>query len=239
MLILRLNTGESVVRDRSRCLACGSELKWFELIPIFSFLIQIGRCRTCKSRISWQYPIVELAAALIFYALYLKWLAVWPPNIPLFLWWLAFWSIFLTLAIYDFHHKILPDVLVYSLGVIAVLGGAVFSKKDFWTALAIGMLFFLFFAGLWLVSKGKWMGLGDAKLFFIVGVFFGWPLAPEAMFFSFWLGAIISGIAIFFKRSLNLKSEIPFGPYIFLGSIIAFFWGDLIFSWYLKIIFNL
>lgn len=239
VVIFRLNTSESIVKGRSRCLACGAELKWFELIPVFSFLVQAGRCRTCKSKISRQYPIVELSAALIFYAVYIKWLVVWPPNVPLFLWWLVFWSIFLTLAVYDFYHKILPDVLVYSLGILAVLGGVVFLEKDFWPALAIGALFFLFFAGLWLVSKGKWMGLGDAKLFFSVGVFFGWPLALAAMFFSFWLGAIISGIAAIFKRSLNLKSEIPFGPFIFFGSIIAFFWGDLIFSWYLKIIFSL
>ena len=239
VVIFRLNTGESIVEGRSRCPACGAKLKWFELIPVFSFLFLIGRCRTCESKISWQYPLVELAAALIFYGAYFKWLAVWPPNVPLFLWWLVFWSVFLTLAIYDFYHKILPDVLVYSLGVIAVLGAAVFSKKDFWPALVAGALFFLFFAGLWLISRGKWIGLGDAKLFFSVGVFFGWPLALGAMFFSFWLGAIISGIAVFFKRSLNLKSEIPFGPFIFLGSIIAFFWGDFAFSWYLKIIFNL
>ena len=223
VVIFRLNTGESVVKGRSRCLACGAELKWFELIPVLSFLFQAGRCRTCQSKISRQYPIMELAAALIFYALYLKWLAVWPLNISVFMWWLIFWSVFLALAVYDFYHKILPDILVYLLGVLAVLGGAIFFKKDFWLALAIGALFFLFFAGLWLVSKGKWMGLGDAKLFFSVGVFFGWPLALAAMFFSFWFGAIISGIIAFFKRSLNLKSEVPFGPFIFLGAITAFF----------------
>lgn len=241
VVILRLNTGESAMAGRSRCFACGTKLKWFELVPLLSFVWLCGRCRTCGSRISWQYPLVELCSGIIFYAAYAKWLVaapdfsgvIWSASL---LWVFAFWSVFLVSAIYDLRHKILPDQNTYLLIIIALLGVMVFDRGRIVQSVAIGGALFLFFASLWLVSRGRWMGFGDAKLFFGAGVFLGWPQALLALFFSFWIGAIISIAIAIWRKTLNLKSEIPFAPFIFLGSFVAFLWGNAVYLWYLNLL---
>ncbi len=226
---------------RSRCFACGAKLKWFELIPLLSFVMLRGRCGTCGSRISSQYPLVELATGAIFYAAYAKWLIsapdfsgiIWPVSL---LWVFAFWSVFLVSAVYDLRHKILPDQNTYLLIIIALLGVIIFDRERLLQSVAVGGVLFLFFASLWLISRGRWMGFGDAKLFFGAGVFLGWPQALLALFFSFWIGAIISVAVAIWRRTLNLKSEIPFAPFIFLGSFIAFLCGNVIYLWYLNLL---
>ncbi|MBI5045969.1 MAG: prepilin peptidase [Candidatus Niyogibacteria bacterium] len=241
VVILRLNTGESAMTGRSRCFSCGAQLQWFDLVPLLSFLWLRGKCRTCGSRISCQYPLVELSTGLVFYAIYFKWM-VFAANFSgvmgamFFLWGFAFWSIFLVSAVYDLRHKILPDQNTYLLIIIALLGIIIFDRERLWPSVAIGGALFLFFAGLWFISRGRWMGFGDAKLFFGAGLFLGWPQALLALFFSFWIGAIISIAVALWRKKLNLKSEIPFAPFIFLGSFIAFLWGDAIYFWHLNLL---
>lgn len=239
VVVLRLNTNESFVRSRSKCYSCATELKWYELLPIISFIMLHGRCRSCRTKISIQYPIVEALTALIFYFSYLKWLnlyafGVWDVGILLL--WFVFWAIFIVIIVYDIRHKIIPDKLSYLLACVGILGALIYYLDIFWTSFFVGVTLFMFFAFLWFVSHGKWMGLGDAKLFFGVGIFLGWPIGFLALLLSFWVGALVGGLLLAVKKRITLKTEIPFAPFIFSGALIAFFWGNKIFEWYLFMI---
>lgn len=124
VVIYRYNTGMSVVSGRSRCLTCAHTLRWFELIPVVSFVIQAGRCRECHSRLSWQYPAVELLTGLIFLRVF-QVVGGNAHNLELAFWWLVF-SILIVITIYDLRHKIIPDGLVGLLAGLAVLQWLIF-----------------------------------------------------------------------------------------------------------------
>ena len=225
VVILRYDTGESIIRNRSRCFSCGKRLNWYELIPIVSFVVQKGRCRNCKNKISIQYPLVELLTGFLFLAVFLK------LGYSLITgYWLLITSLLIIIAVYDLKHQVIPDKFVYLFNFFAFLNlfrisNFEFRIYDFIT----GLIFFGFFALIWLVSRGNWMGLGDAKLSLGIGWLLGLFKGILALLFSFWTGAL-AGIFLlfFFKREYNLKSRIPFGPFLILGIIIAFFFGDAI-----------
>lgn len=235
VVILRLNTNESFVNSRSKCYSCATELKWYELVPLISFIILRGKCRSCRTKISIQYPIVELLTALIFYFSYLKWFDshtfnIW--NVGILILWFVFWSIFIVITVYDLRHKIIPDNLSYLLVGVSMLATLLYYFDVFWTSLFLGVTLFIFFAFLWFVSHGKWMGLGDAKLFFGIGIFLGWPIGFLALLLSFWIGALVGGLLLLVQKRTTLKTEIPFAPFIFAGSIVSFLWGGMILEWY-------
>ncbi|QQG46146.1 MAG: prepilin peptidase [Candidatus Niyogibacteria bacterium] len=249
VLVYRLNTGEPIMFSRSRCFSCGQNLKWFELIPVFSFLFLKGRCRVCGSKISWQYPLVELASGFLFLILY-----VYIPSGPSPTWtsWaiaaLFFWLLFV-ISVYDLRHKIIPNNLVY-LSTAAVALFLIIGNLDFienWKLLiehfAAGIGLFAFFGGLWFISRGRWMGFGDAKMAFALGLFLGWPETLAAFFFSFWIGAFFGLILAFYNYKLKAKSykllsgtQVPFAPFIFLGGLAAYLWADAIIFWYLSLL---
>lgn len=222
---------------RSKCFSCGGTLAWHELIPLFSFVFQKGRCNACKSAISWQYPIVELSTGVVFLALFVKFFIVGKvfgevthTGVFYFLYALFISGLSIIISAYDFRHQIIPNDFVYALNALAFAGlfaGMRFNMPAFIT----GVAFFLFFWVLWFVSQGRWMGFGDAT--FALGL--GWLLGPaqgiSALFLAFWSGAIVGillvGIsntrALFLPRkSFTLKSEIPFGPFLAFGACISF-----------------
>ena len=231
VLVLRLNTGESVIKGGSRCLNCGFSLRWFELIPVFSFFFQQGRCRHCASRISWQYPIVEFFTGIIFLLIGF--------NILL----LGFFSLLLAISVYDIRHKIVPNQFVYPLIVIAVLFSILilFQTTNYklqtinpasladgyklFSELLTGVGAFVFFAALWAISRGRWMGLGDAKVAFAMGIFLGWPLVLVALLFAFWVAAIW-GIFWLLLGHYSRKTQIPFAPFLTLGIFFSFLVGE-------------
>jgi len=218
VVILRYNTGESLFRRGSRCFVCAKRLKWYELIPIFSFLIQKGRCRECGSRISIQYPVIEIMTGLLF--LVVTWKLGFQVEAELLFGWLIV-SLLIIIAVYDFRHKIIPNAFVYSFIILAFLN--LFRISEIWPNFLAGVAFFSFFALLWAVSKGKWMGFGDAKL--ALGL--GWLLGAEktiwAFLFSFWLGGIVSIFLLILNRKTTMKSKIPFGPFLIVGALLALF----------------
>jgi len=279
VVILRYNTGESIIRSNSRCLNCGKQLFWYELIPILSFLIQKGHCRKCHSKISWQYPIVETITGIVFVLIFWK---VWnlgiatafggvPPQggriwnlfgiwdlgfgnlLSLLLatgYWLLIASLLIVISVYDIRHQIIPNKFVYTLIILSLV--SIFLDFGHWdlfrnwdleirnsallSRILSGIGFFVFFALLWLVSRGHWMGLGDAK----IALASGWLLGPIggliAFFMSFWLGAIFSVfLLIFAPKKFKLESRIPFGPFLALGTLIAFLFGNNILQIYLNI----
>ena len=249
VVIYRFNTGKSIVKGRSICMSCNKKLRWFELIPIFSWLIQSGKCRRCASYISHQYPLVEFFTGLVFVLLTYK---LWPMlylSYNAFMVYLVFYmfvfSLLIVITVYDIRHKIIPNKLVYIFIFTSLLSlfftfsstSIVFTLPSLSSVLS-GPILALPFAFIWLISKGKWMGLGDSKL--ILGI--GWLLSPLAAFtalvLSFWIGAIISLIIMFFpsKRygfkieKINMKTEIPFAPFLIFGALITFLFNINIIS---------
>jgi leader peptidase (prepilin peptidase)/N-methyltransferase len=235
VVILRYHTGQSVFRARSHCFSCGKTLSWRELIPIFSFLIQKGRCRKCGSKISVQYPVVELVTGLVFAAALIKISNFQFLTFDQFSGFLLFkllfyWAVFsllVVIAVYDIRHQIIPDLFVWlfnALALFMVSGIFDFGNKNPLGRLAIGAALFFFFALLWLISRGRWMGFGDAKLALGLGWFSGFPGAVWGFLFSFWLGALFSVFLLILKKGkITMKSEIPFAPFLVLGFLIAFF----------------
>ncbi|HAS80775.1 MAG: Type 4 prepilin-like protein leader peptide-processing enzyme [Candidatus Nomurabacteria bacterium GW2011_GWE1_32_28] len=231
VVILRFNTGRSF-NGRSGCMTCQKKLSWYELIPLFSFLFIKGKCLGCKSKISIQYPIVELITGLIFAGIFLKFQDIFYLNTLVFsisyAYYAVMFSVLLIIAVYDFKHKIIPDIFSLIFGIVTFVGLFFFSNYLFYphipTVLELlsGLFLALPFAFLWLVSKGTWMGLGDAKLSLGLGWLLGYSRILSGAVVAFWSGAIVGLILIVFSKKNGLKTEIPFAPFLVLGVFIAF-----------------
>ncbi|PIQ70141.1 MAG: prepilin peptidase [Candidatus Tagabacteria bacterium CG_4_8_14_3_um_filter_41_8] len=231
VVIKRYNTGESIIYSDSRCLACGKKLSWSELIPICSFLLQKGKCRGCHSKISRQYPLVEFLTGLLFLSIFLKF---FPDIILVIFYWIAA-SLLIIISVYDFYHQIIPDKIVYLL-IFLALGYWFFIGNAALSGFLAGLSFFLFFFLLWISSRGRSMGLGDSKIALAAGWILGFENGIIAILFSFWIGAILGVFLLLFSRkTFTLKSRIPFGPFLSLGIIIAFLFGESIIKAYFNI----
>lgn len=233
VVILRYGTGMRISKGRSKCFACDKTLSWYELLPVASFAMQKGRCRGCSTRISWQYPLVELLTALALPIAYLYSPSAFSPlvNAGAFILLAILLCFYVVIAVYDMRLKIIPDFFSYGAAVVALLSIALQSYAlggiDF-TQVVAGPILYGFFAFFWVISKGKWMGLGDAKLALSIGWFLGLSAGIAAILFAFWIGAVLSLGLIFLQRlnvakgRLGMKSEIPFGPFILIGFLVAF-----------------
>ncbi len=240
VVILRFNTGRGI-GGRSGCSVCGAQLRWFELLPIVSFLIQRGRCRSCQSKLSWQYPLVELLTGALFVAVWY----LFAPSVLFFMLYATIWSLLVVMLVYDIHHKIIPDAFVYAFCALSLL--TIFLRGDatLWGLLA-GPLCAAPFALLWLISRGAWMGFGDAKLALGIGWLLGLVPAFSALILSFWTGACISVGIMLWERlrtphsalsgahgRFTMKSEVPFAPFLILGTALVFFFDYDILAWLL------
>jgi leader peptidase (prepilin peptidase)/N-methyltransferase len=226
---LRFNTGVGI-GGRSKCMSCGNTLTWKELIPLFSFLVQKGSCKKCKTKISWQYPLVEFIAGAIFVIIFF----VYPPfdieSAIHTLLYVIITCILLVISVYDIKHKIIPDQFSYTFSALAVLtlfvgGSSMWHIPDFWQLIA-GPLLASPFALIWLVSRGTWMGLGDAKLMLGIGWLLGISAGINAIIISFWIASIVSVIWLLFTyKKFKPRTEIPFGPYLILGMYLVLLFG--------------
>lgn len=214
-------------------MSCMSKLTWYELIPVISFLGLMGRCKSCKAKISIQYPIVELLTGLIFSALFLKFQDIFFYGTPLvfsftYAYYAVAFSLLLVIAVYDIRHKIIPDMLAFVLGIISFFGLFFFNSSGFYPHLpsllgfSSGLLIALPFALFWLVSAGAWMGLGDAKLAISLGWLLGLSRALSGVVVGVWIGAVVGIALLIFSKKHGMKSEIPFAPYLAIGALLAF-----------------
>ena len=244
VVIYRFNTGRTIVKGRSICMTCNRTLRWYELIPILSYVMQSGKCLRCKEVISHQYPIVEFVTGLVFVLIAYHFLPAlyFVPLSYLFLvtYFVFIFSILIVISVYDIRHKVIPDKLVLVFIIASFLSifinhmsvGQLFIHPNLSYILA-GPILASPFALLWLLSRGKWMGLGDAKLMLGIGWMLGLSLGIASIILSFWIGAVISLLVMFAsKKKINMKSEIPFAPFLIIGALIVFLFSLDIFKLY-------
>jgi leader peptidase (prepilin peptidase)/N-methyltransferase len=231
----RYNTGKTL-GGRSMCFTCGKTLHWHELVPIASYIVQRGKCRGCKARISAQYPIVEALTGLMFALLYARFLYLLPANTLLFTILFTYaaimWSLALVIAVYDIRHTIIPERLVWLLAALSFISVFIFSGDALVLHLpsvfdaAAGIILAIPFALLWYFSGGRLMGLGDAKLIVGLGYMMSLARGIAALTISFWIGAVVSLLLlVLIKGRYTMKSEVPFGPFLVLGFFIVYLLG--------------
>lgn len=233
--IYRIPREESIVFPSSHCPNCGANLKWYDLLPVFSFIVQRGKCRYCGEKVSPQYPIIELLNSIIYLIIYIKF------GFALeFFFYAIIFSLLIVITIIDLQHMIIPDILVVLiLGITIIykiLSYILYSKSpellySIGGLVLSGTLFILII----IVSKGG-MGGGDVTLIGVLGFILGIKKIFLTIFLSFLLGAIISVFLLIMKIK-GRKDPIPFGPFIILGFFIVVFWGEKLISWYVSLLF--
>lgn len=232
--VLILRHSERGLTGRSSCPSCGRTLEWFELVPVLSWLVLRGKCRTCRARISIQYPLVELLTAAGF-------LVVGLAPVPFLerVLGAGIVALLIVIAVYDLYHTIIPDRWSYAVAALALLTAFLFVPDFSVLHLAAGPLVALPLFCMWFFSKGTWMGLGDAKLALAIGWLLGALEGYVALGLAFALGALV-GVFILLPlphiartlqragitaagaaRGFTMKSEIPFGPFLICALAIV------------------
>jgi len=239
-IIYSLEQGAKFVVHRSRCPKCKRKLRPQDLIPVVSFFLLKGKCRYCKKSISFQYPLVELATGCLFLLIthYLLLTTSFDLNLLFTIYYLLISCFLIIIFVYDLKHFIIPDKIIYPAiiaSIIWYLASSIFfdfyTKYEILNTMCSAFVAGGFFLAIVLASKGKWMGVGDIKLAFFMGLFLGFPNIIVALFSAFLIGAIIGlGLIIFNKKTF--KSEVPFGPFLVIGTFIAMFWSNQIINWY-------
>jgi leader peptidase (prepilin peptidase)/N-methyltransferase len=217
----RLPRGESLIKPRSKCPGCQTQLKAYDNIPLFSWLVLRGRCRGCGERISARYPVVEAVTA----ALYVAVVAVKLDDALQVALGLALVTFLVPIAVIDLDLKRIPNALTGPAAVVAVVLGAIFAPSYLPEQLIAGAGALLFFFLPALVHK-KGMGMGDVKLAGVLGLYLGRAVAP-ALFFALILG-VVAGTAIIAMKGVSegRRAKVPFGPFMAVGALIAFFVGS-------------
>jgi len=257
VLILRYELGGTVfgrqLKGRSHCPHCHKTLSWYELIPIVSFVIQLGKCRSCGEKISFQYPLLEIMAGII--------VATVPQILgvtPLAFVWVAALLVLLVISFIDARHYVIPDALTVIIALLGIAATTIIAMGDvpFFTLIPgtfLGDYAFVFsftnnpwllrlsaafvggafFSSIILLSRGKAMGWGDAKLIAAVGLLVGWPDILLVIMMAFIAGAIV-GVTMLVGKKKRFKDALPFGPFIAFGVIMVVYFGYDIISLYFR-----
>lgn len=225
-LIWRIYVRRSVVKGRSICPECKHVLVAKDLVPLLSFVWQQGRCRYCHERISWQYPLVELATAAAFAAL----VATFGLTLVT-AWYAVVLCLLLIIFVLDFRYSIIPDSVSLPLLVVGALSlwTTGLPGTDLLIGVGVGGGFFLL---QWVVSRGKWIGDGDIRLGAAMGAILGWKLLLVALFLAYVVGALV-GLVLLAKRKKTMESKIPFGTFLAAATLVCLFWGQQLVTWYL------
>jgi leader peptidase (prepilin peptidase) / N-methyltransferase len=237
VVIHRVPAGESVVRPRSRCPGCGTEIAARDNIPVLSWLLLRGRCRSCGEPISVRYPLVELLTAAVFAVLTISIGVDWALPAYLYL-----GAVGIALGAIDLDTKRLPNVLTlpsYAVGgglllLPAVADGAWDAYLTAWLGAAALFAFYL----LLVLVYPAGMGLGDVKLAGVLGLYLGWlgwGVLVVGGFLGFLLGALV-GAGLMLASRAGRKTKIPFGPYMLVGALLAIVWGPSLWDRYLDLL---
>jgi len=235
VVIYRLPRGESLWSPPSHCPECKNPILWYDNIPLLSFLLLGGRCRSCKTPISPRYPLVEGICAVFFYLIFRQ---KYPVILNLFslsalIKNILFVSILIPVFFIDLEHQIIPDSLSY----ILVISGILLSTLQghpltslIGAGIGAGLFFLILYLSLIFLHQPG-MGMGDVKLAAGIGAFTGWKMALLSFFLSFFIGAVVAGVLVLFHLK-GMKDKIPFGPFLVSGALISLFLGDKIIGLY-------
>lgn len=224
VLIDRSAKNESVIMGRSYCDHCHHSLFWYDLIPVLSFIFLRRKCRYCKSIISWQYPLVELATSLLFiFTLFV--VRFDPTKLYKFLFHLALFSGLLVIFVADLKYRIIPDNILIFLFIVTLIYQILYFPELLLNSFIAGIIMFIFFLLLVVVTSGRGMGMGDVKYSFFMGFLLGYPKISIAFYLSFLTGALLSLILVLIGRK-SMKSTIAFGPFMVVATFISYIYGS-------------
>jgi prepilin signal peptidase PulO-like enzyme (type II secretory pathway) len=234
VLIDRIPRDESVVKGRSHCDKCKHILAPYDLIPLLSYILLAGRCRYCKTKLSFQYPLVEFITGMIFVFIYIYIINTSNSNFLILnsyflilnsIYILIIMSSLLVIFITDLKYRIIPDqILIFDLPLIfiyLIINNYSLIINHFLSGFALFLLFLL----LVLITRGKGMGFGDVKFAFVMGFLLGFPKIIVAFYLSFLTGAFFS-IILILVRHKRMKDAIPFGPFLAASTAISMLYGD-------------
>lgn len=223
--IYRIPKQENIVKIRSHCMNCGYQLRWYDLVPVFSYLCLGGKCRSCKQKISVQYPVIELLNGVLYCIVF----AVYGISVEALLYALLA-SALIALSVIDFRTYEIPvgiNVFILALGLIRIVTDYVE-----WPDYAVGFLIvsgFLYIVHL--VTKGRGIGGGDIKLMAVSGLLLGW----KQILLAFVLGCIIGSVIHIARMKIGGQGHVlAFGPYLSMGIMISALAGDWMIAWYLS-----
>ena len=244
-LIWRLHEKKTIL-GRSMCLRCRKQIVWYDNIPLLSFIILRGKCRHCGKKISWQYPAVEFITGVLFTIAFLINFSAqggsalgWQFSIFKLLtfnfllsiikdWFII--SIMTVIFIYDLRWYLILDVITLPACLIVFILNLLLGFN--WQNLLIsGIIGGSFFLLQFIISRGKWIGGGDIRLGFLIGLALGWPMILTALYAAYISGSII-GICLLASKRKKFGSKIPFGVFLATATVIVLFWGDLLVRWY-------
>ena len=222
--IYRIPKKEDIVFERSHCMSCGNVLKWYELIPLFSFIVQGGKCRNCKTKLSAQYPLIELLSGLIYVWIFMA--KGFQPESILFC---ICASVLIVISVIDWRTYEIPfgcNIIIGILGIVRV-----FLNLAHWYDYVIG---FFAVSGLFLIiywiTKGRGIGGGDIKLMAAAGLLLGW----QNILLSLMIGSIAGSVIHLALMKIQGKDRVlAFGPYLAFGIFISMLYGNDIITWYL------
>lgn len=247
VVVYRLKVAEDLVFSRSHCPHCKKIIRWYDNIPVVSFILLKFQCRECKKKISWQYPAVEMLTGLLFALCGAYFFNIYEPSSWSYaIYVLGIISALIAIFAYDFLYLEIPDMVLWPAVVWAISFGLFFSWNhagakaeqipDFSIfSMALGASFgFAFFFFLSKISHEKWMGMGDAYLAILLGLVLGWPQILLALFLAFLIGSIY-GIILIATGKYTLKSQVPFAPFLVFGTMITMFFYEPIIDWYLRL----
>lgn len=223
--IYRLPQKENIAKVRSHCMNCGYQLRWYDLVPVFSYLCLRGRCRNCKEKISIQYPVIEALNGVLYCIIF----AEYGFSIETLLYALLF-SALITLSVIDFRTYEIPlgiNIFILALGLVRVV-----TDYTNWLGYAIGLFCVSGFLYLiYLVTKGRGIGGGDIKLMAVCGLLLGWKL----VILSFVLGCIIGSVIHLIRMKVSGEGHVlAMGPYLAVGVMISTLYGERLIHWYLS-----
>jgi len=232
VLVDRIPRLETVIKGRSHCEFCKKELKWFDLIPVLSFLSTRGKCRYCRKTLSLLYPTIEITTGAMFALTYLFVIFNFQFSIFNLSYYLFVISSFIVIFFTDLKSGIIPDRIILSAIIVSFIYSLFINPQSFIVNLICGIGAFLFFIIISvvfsLITKKDAMGGGDIKLAFLLGFVLGFPAIIISLYLAFLTGAATGIILIIWRKKSFHKATLPFGPFLVLGAIISLFFGNFI-----------
>jgi leader peptidase (prepilin peptidase) / N-methyltransferase len=220
----RVPLKRSIVKPPSACMSCATEIAWYDNIPVVSWLLLRGRCRNCGAGISWRYPAVELATALLVAGCFWKFGLSWDAAIGS-----VFCAVLVVLSAIDIDRRVVPNTIVLPAALVVLVAQTVVHPSIEWLAAGFGASLFLFLAAL---AYPRGMGMGDVKLALLLGFAVGWTV-PVALFAGMFAALVPSAVLFARHGAKARKMAIPFAPFLALGGVLALFWGRPLLDWYL------